>query len=77
MTVWTAVDEAFALELFGDVVEVDADGCQLIEDVARIVVPPRAPYTFQAGHTSSISAHRNFGAGGMRDAGAVPLVAGF
>src|ERR1700734_3189237 len=30
--------EAFALELLGDVFEVDADGCQLIEDAACIVV---------------------------------------
>jgi hypothetical protein len=27
--------EAFALELFGDVFEVDADGGQLIQDAAR------------------------------------------
>jgi hypothetical protein len=31
--------EAFALELSGDVVEVDAGGGQLIQDAARIVVP--------------------------------------
>ena len=30
--------EAFALELLGDGFEVDADGCQLIEDAACIVV---------------------------------------
>src|SRR5438094_9984601 len=30
--------EAFALELIGDVFEADADGCQLIEDAACIVV---------------------------------------
>jgi hypothetical protein len=30
--------EAFALQLFGDVFEVDANGGQLIEDAARIVV---------------------------------------
>src|SRR3989440_1198651 len=33
--------EAFALELSGDVLEVDAGGCQLIQDAARIVVPAR------------------------------------
>ena len=33
--------EAFALELSGDVFEVDAGGCQLIQDAARIVVPLR------------------------------------
>jgi hypothetical protein len=35
--------EAFALELFGDVFDVDAAGCQLIENAARIVVPAGQP----------------------------------
>jgi hypothetical protein len=40
--------EAFAFELSGDVVEVDAGCCQLIQDAARVVVPARDGVAGQA-----------------------------
>ena len=52
--------EAFALELSGDVVEVDADGGQLIQDPARIVVPGRDGVT---GHLAMVG---EGGQGGLR-----------
>ena len=47
--------EALAFELSGDVVEVDAGGCQLIEHIARIVVPARDGV---AGHLAMVGEGR-------------------
>jgi hypothetical protein len=62
--------EAFALELAGDVFEVDTDGCQLIEDAACIAISARNGV---AGHLAAVgegcqggSRHGVDGAGGNK-----------